>query len=53
MEILLCLQFGRAVRAAGHVLLQFMAGVIRQFAIHMKHDIFLNPFTLHRSPSNL
>ena len=47
MKLLLSLQFGGAVGAAGDVLLQFMAGVIGQLAINLKHDIFSNPFTLH------
>src|SRR6202451_1177132 len=48
MKLLLQLQFGRAIRAADHVLLQFVTGVIRQLAINLKHDIFSYPFTFHR-----
>ncbi len=48
VKLLLRLQFGCAIGAAGHMLLQFMAGVIGQFAINLKHDIFSNPFTFHR-----
>ena len=51
VKLLLRLQFSRAVRAAGHMLLQFMAGIIRQFAINLKHDIFSNPFTFHNPAS--
>ena len=46
---LLCFQFGRAVGAALHVLLQFMAGVVGQLAINMQRDIFSYPFALHKS----
>src|SRR6476660_1787190 len=49
MKILLCLQFGRAIRAAGYVLLQFIACVVRQLAVNVKHDILFDPFTLHSS----
>src|ERR1700683_2256808 len=48
MKLLLQLQFGRAIRAADHVLLQFVTGVIRQLAINLKHDILSYPFTFHR-----
>ena len=48
VKLLLGLQFGCAVGAAGHVLLQFMAGIIGQLAINLEHDIFSNPFTLHK-----
>src|SRR4051812_25215891 len=51
MEVLLGLQFGRAIGAPGHVLLELMPSVIRQLAVNVKHDIFANPFTLHSSPS--
>ena len=47
MEVLLGLQFERAVRATSDVLLKFMPRIIGQFAINVKHDIFSNPFTLH------
>jgi len=47
VEVLLRLQFGRAIGAARYVLLEFMAGVIGQFAINLKPNIFSNPFTLH------
>ncbi len=49
VKLLLRLQFGCAVSAAGHVLLQFVTGVIRQLAINLKHDILSHPFTFHRS----
>ncbi len=48
VKILLSLQFDRAVGAAGYVLLQFVAGVIGQLAINVKHHILSNPFTLHK-----
>ena len=47
MKILLGLQLQCTVGAAGDVLLEFMAGIIRQLAINLKDDIFSNPFTLH------
>jgi len=48
VKLLLRFQFGCAVAAAGHVLLQFVAGVVRQLAVNLEHDIFSNPFTLHK-----
>jgi hypothetical protein len=50
MKILLRLQFGCAIGAARHVLLEFVAGVIEQLAVNVKHDILLDPFTLHKLP---
>ena len=48
MKILLCLQFGRAIGAAGYMLLQFIAGIVGQLAVNVKHDILFDPFTLHK-----
>src|SRR5271169_3426912 len=50
MELLLRFQFGSAVAAASHMLLQFMTGVIGQLAINMQRDVLSYPFAFHSNP---
>ncbi len=50
VKLLLRLQFSGAIRAAFHMLLQFMPGIIRQLAINMQRNIFPHPFAFHSNP---
>ena len=47
MELARRLQLGRAIRAARHVLLQFVTSIVGQFVVDVQQNIFFNPFAFH------
>src|SRR5690348_12030843 len=43
------LQFGSAISAARHVLLQLITSIIRKLVVYIQQNVFLNPLAFHSS----